>query len=343
MGIPINSIDDAVLMTQNGLIERGAFVDMQTDTTDHVAVREMWKKRKKKFAGGIDWDVSYQMDHNHSAKAVGLFEEDSTNINDSMKLGSVGQRHLNAHYAYDQREKAFQRGGLAIVDLIKTRYVGMMVSFYELLEDILWSKPDDSNDEKTPYGLAYWVVKNATVGFYGGNPAGFSAGRAGIDTNLFPRYANYTGQYTNISKQDIIRKMKTAARKTKFRSPVSHAVPTVGGMQNGIYMNEETVSLMEDLLDAQNTNLGTDVASNMDASLFKGRHMTYVPYLDNDSTDPIYMLDWKHLAIGVLAGWENNLSKPMPIPNKHTGRRVDLDVTLNMVCTDPRRQVVFSK
>ncbi len=343
MGIPINRIDDAVLLTQNGLIERGAFVDMQTDTTDHVAVREMWKKKKKKFNGGINWDVTYQMDHNHSAKPVGLFEKDGSIIHDSMKTGSVGQRHINAHYIYDLHEPAFQRGGLAIVDLIKTRYTGMQVSFFELLEDILWSKPEDSTDEKTPYGLAYWVVKNAAVGFHGGNPAGFSAGRAGIDSTVYPRYQNYTGQYTNISKQDIIKKMKTAARKTNFRSPVSHAVPTVGGMQNGIYMNEETVALMEDLLDTQNMNLGNDVASSLDKTLFKGRHMTYVPYLDNDSTDPIYMLDWKHLAIGVLAGWENNLSKPYQLGDAHLVRRVDLDVTLNMVCTDPRRQVVFSK
>jgi len=343
MGIPISQIDDAVLMTQNGLVKRGAFVDMQTDLTDHVAVREMWKKKKHKFEGGINWETSYQMDHNHSAKPVGLFEEDGSSINDVMVKSEVDQRHLNAHYTYDQREKDFQRGGLAIVDLVKGRYVQMMVSFYEMLEDILWTKPVDSTDLKTPFGIAYWVVKNAAIGFNGGNPAGFAAGRGGIDSSVYPRYSNYTGQYTNVSKQDLIKKMKTACRKIKFRSVVSHAQPSGGGMANGIYMNEETVSLMEDILDTQNMNLGNDVASSSNRSLFKGRDMTYVPYLDNDSTDPIYLLDWKYLMIGVLAGWENNLSKPSVVSNKHTVRRVDLDVTLNMLCADPRRQCVFSK
>jgi hypothetical protein len=44
-----------------------------------------------------------------------------------------------------------------------------------------------------------------------------------------------------------------------------------------------------------------------------------------------------------MSGWENNLSAPMPVPGKHLVRRVDLDVSLNMVCTDPRRQTVLSK
>jgi hypothetical protein len=343
MGIPISQIDDAVLMTQNGLVERGAFVDMQTDLTDHVAVREMWKKKKKKFEGGINWEVSYQMDHNHSAKAVGLFEEDGSSIGDVMAKGEVDQRHLNAHYVYDQREKAFQRGGLAIVKLVEARYVQMMVSFYELLEEILWTKPVDSTDLKTPFGIAYWVVKNATTGFHGGNPAGFAAGRAGIDSATYPRYQNYTGQYANVSRLDLIKKMKTASRKTKFRSVVNHSTPSVGRSHNGIYMNEETLSLMEDLLDTSNMNLGNDLVSSADKTLFKSSHMTYVPFLDDDSTDPIFMLDWKWLMIGVLAGWENNLSKPMPVANKSKVRRVDLDVTLNMVCTDPRRQTVFSR
>jgi hypothetical protein len=343
MGIQFSDIDDAVLLTQEKLVKRGAFVDMQTDLTDHVAVREMWKGRKKVFDGGNDWRVDYQMDHNHSAKAVGLYETDGSSVNDSMVKATVSPRHVNANYIYDLREPAFQRGGVAIVDYIKTKYTGMMVSFYELLEEILWGKPDDSTDETTPYGLAYWVVKNATEGFNGGNPAGFSSGRGGIDTTAYPRFANWTAQYADITKQDLIRKMRNAARKTKFRSPVSHSKPTVGGMKNGIYLNSDTIGLLEEALEDQNMNLGNDLASKDGRTMFKGTPLTYAPYLDDDSTDPIYMLDWKWLAVGVLAGWENNLSKPEKVANKHLVRRVDLDVTLNMMCTDPRRQAVISK
>jgi len=342
-GLAFSEIDDAVLLTQSKFIKLGAFVDMQTDLVDHVAVREMWKGRQKQFDGGNDWEFNAQMDHNHSARTVGLYETDGSALNDTMVKGQVSPRHLNAHYIYDQREKAFQRGGRAIVDLVKTRYVAMMVSFYELLEEILWGKPDDSSDTKTPYGLAYWVTRNATEGFTGADPAGFTSGRAGISTTNYPRFANWSASYASVTKTDLLRKMRTAHRKSRFRSPVMHSEPMLGSMKNGIYANSDTIGLLEEICEDQNMNLGNDLDSKGGRVLFKGTALTYAPHLDDDAADPIYMLDWKWLAIGVMSGWENNLSAPYMVPGKHLVRRVDLDASLNMICTDPRRQCVIYK
>ncbi len=316
---------------------------MQTDLSNHVAVREMWQGRKKTFEGGEDWESEVQMDHNHSAKTVGLFESDGSALTDTMVKAAVEPRHVNAHYIYDVREKDFQRGGAKIVDLVKTRYVGMMVSLYELLEAILWGKPDDSDDLKTPFGIAYWITRSATEGFNGGNPAGFTAGKGGISQSTYARWANWTAQYVAVTKTDLIRKMRKASRHTKFRSPVSHAQPDFGSMKNGIYVNTDTIGLIEEALEDQNMSLGNDMASKDGRAEFKGTRLTYAPYLDNDSADPVYMLDWKWLAVGVMAGWENNLTAPYMVPDKHNVRRVDLDASLNMVCTNLRRQAVISK
>ena len=114
-------------------------------------------------------------------------------------------------------------------------------------------------------------------------------------------------------------------------------------MSNGIYTNDDVIGLMEEILEAQNMNLGNELASKDGRVVFKSTPITYAPKLDTDSTDPVYMLDWKWLAIGVMAGWENNLSSPYMVPGKHLVRRVDLDASLNMVCTDPRKQTVISK
>lgn len=341
MTIQYADIDDAVLLTQENLVSRGAFLDLQTDLTDHVAVREMWKGKKKTFVGGNDWEFQAQIDHNHSARAVGLYETDGTSLTDTMITMQVQPRHVNAHYIYDQREPAFQRGNVQIVDLVKTRYTGMMVSLFEYMESVLWSKPASSADTKTPFGITYWVVKNATEGFNGGDPTGFSAGRAGKSTSTYPRWANYSGAYEAITKEDLIRKMRRAHRKTQFRSPVSHAQPTLGAMRNGIYTNDTVVGLMEEILEDQNMNLGNDMASKDGRALFKGTPVTYAPKLDDDTENPVYMLDWEWLAVGVLAGWENQLTAPYMVPNKHTVRRVDLDCTMNMICTNLRRQCVL--
>jgi len=343
MGLNYSQVADLVLETQEKLIKRGAFVDMQTDLTDHVAVREMWKNRVKKFEGGNDWRFDIQMDHNHSARTVGLYETDGSNVTDTMKKGSVSPRHVNAHYIYDLREPDFQRGGLAVTSYVMSLYTGMMISFYEFVEQILWGKPVDSSDEKTPYGMDYWVTANATEGFNGGNPSGFTDGRAGISTGDYPRYANWTAQYAEVTKTDLIRKMRRAHRKTKFRSPVSHATPDLGSMKNGIYTNDTVIGIMEEVLEANNMSLGNDLASKDGKSCFKSTPITYVPFLDDDSTDPVLLNDWKWLAIGVMAGWQNNLSKPETVSGKHLVKRVDLDASFNMVCTDPRRQTRISK
>ncbi len=339
--IQFSDIDDAVLCTQEHFIEKGSFLDMQTDLSDHVAVREMWKNRKKVFSGGHPWSFKAQIDHNHSAKTVGLFETDGTALTDTMISGTVPVRHVNAHYIYDQREPDFQRGGTSIVDLVKTRYTGMMVSLFELIEGILWGKPATSADEKTPYGLQYWLTRDTSEGFHAGNPSGFSAGRANIDSTAYTRWANWTNDYEEITKPDLIRSMRRAHRKIQFRSPVSHAQPVLGGMSNGIYTNDAVLGIMEEILEDQNMNLGNDLASKEGKTLFKSTPIVYAPYLDDDSENPLYMLDWKWLAVGVMAGWENNLGKPYMVPNKHLVRRVDLDASLNMICTNLRRQAVF--
>jgi hypothetical protein len=301
----------------------------------------MWQNRVKTFEGGDDWEWEAQIDHNHSARTVGMFETDGTALTDTMIKGKVQPRHINAHYIYDQREKAFQRGGVKIVDLIKTRYVGMMVSLFELMEGILWGTPADSTDTKTPYGMQYWLLRNATEGFNGENPSGFSDGRGDVDSTTYTRWANWSNDYVAISKEDLIRSMRRGQRKTKFRSPVSHAVPNLSNMGNGIYTNDAVLGIMEELLEDQNMNLGNDLASKDGRATFKSTPVTYVPYLDADTANPVYTIDWKWLVIGVLAGWQNQLTKPYMVPNKHLVRRVDLDCTLQMVCTNLRRQAVY--
>jgi len=342
-GLAFSQIDDAVLLTQEKLVKRGAFTDMQTDLQDHVAVRELWKNRKKKFSGGETWDFQVQMDHNHSATAVGLYETDGTALTDNMVTGKVDARHVNAHYIYDLREPAFQRGGTRIVDLVKTRYTAMMVSFFEVMEGFLWGKPSTSADLKTPFGIDYWLTKyDSTTGFEGGNASGFTAGKAGIDQGTYTRWANYVDRYAQVTKADLVRKMRKAARLTKFRSPVQHATPTLGGEKNGIYMTEPTLGLFEEEVEKQNMSLGNDIASKDNRVMFKSTPLTWVPFLDSDSDAPVFLIDWKVMAVGIMGGWENNLTKPYMVPNKHNVRRVDLDASFNMICTDLRRHAVLN-
>ena len=341
MSLNYDQIADLVLTTQDLLIKRGAFVDLQTDLTDYVAVREMWEKRKKKFDGGLDWAFQAQTDHNHSAKAVGMYETDSSAFTDNMIEGKVGPKFVNANMVFDLRERALQGSAEQIVDYVESKYIAMMISFYELLETYLWSKPVNSSDDKKPYGIQYWITKGASEGFNGVDPVGFSSGRAGISSTNYPRWANFTNTYSAVSKTDLLRAMRRAHKKTRFRSPVSHANPDLSTMGNGIYVNLDTSTVLEEIAEDQNMNIGKDLSTN--GAFFKSSPIIYAPKLDDDTDDPVYMIDWKTMAIGTAPGWENNITKPYAVPNKHLVRRSDLDVTLNMVCTDLRKQAVIVK
>ena len=349
MALTADEITGLVETTQEGLIKQGAFVDAQTDITQHVAVSEMLPRHKKVFEGGVDWRFDVMLDHNHSARAVGLYERDGASIADNLVKGIVGPRFLDANYVFDTKEPDLQRGGKAIVDYVRTKYIGMIISFYDLLENILWSKPQSDADKKTPYGIPFWVTKptvttaGTPAGFNGGNPVGFSSGRAGLSSETYPRLKNYTGVYSQISKDDLLRTMRQCVRKTNFKSPVNHATPTVGPSANGIYTNDNVIGKFEEILEAQNMNLGDDLDSKGGKALFKGRPVTYVPMLDNDTDDPIYMLDWSTLCFGILGGWQKRVSAPKPVAGMHNVRQVFLDASLNTICTDFRKQTIIVK
>lgn len=342
MSLQFADIDDAVIATQQNFVKKGAFTDLQTDLQKHVLVRELWKGRNKEaFVGGDPWEFEAQVDHNWSAKAVELYETDTSAINNTLVKFEVNVKHINANYTYDLHEKAFQKGGKKIVDLIYSKYVGMMVSVFEYLETVLWGVPE-SGDTKTPYGIGYWVTKSATAGFNGTDHANFSSGRAGVSSTDQARWANYTDRYVAIAKEDAIRKMRKMAREIEFVSPVMHATPTWGKDKNGIYVNGDTIGTMEEELEKQNMNLGNDIASKDGRVTFKSTPVTYAPKLNDSSDDPIFMLDWSTMVLGTLSGWENQLSDPYMVPGMSKVRRVDLDASMNMICTNLRRQGVLN-
>jgi hypothetical protein len=345
MGLAYSDIADAVNLTQETYIKRGSWLDLTSDLQDHVAVRELWEKRASAFADGDDWRFTIQFDHNHSYKAVEMYETDSSVMVDTTTEGYMGPRHVNAHYIYDQRHPAFQRGAAKIVDFVKVKYTEMMVSFWEGLEADLWTCPDAANT-KSIHGIPYWIVKCAAgeEGFYGDDPTGYEAiGRAHVLSTAQARWRNYAADYAAVSKEDLVRKMRVGSRKIKFRSPISHAEPDLGAMRNGIYCNCDTITLIEEELEKQNMDLGNDIASKDGRALFKGSPFIYVPYLDADTSDPVYMIDWKWMGLGTLPGWEKNITKPYMVPGMHLVERVDLDASMELCCTNLRRQAVFAK
>lgn len=363
-----DQIDDLVATTMEFMIAKGQFTNLLSSLNDYVAVRELMANHKKVFQGGMDWtfNVAIASDNtgNGSAKFTKLFDTDSGNRVDVIKKGKVGPRYVTASYYYDLREPALNSGEMVQrINFIREQMSLMYQSFYDLMEQTFWGSPTYATDDVTPAGIKFWIQRQANGsgthgagtnpmgGFDGMDPSlpasaadstATSVSRANLSSGTYARWANWAAQYADVSKADLVKKMRYAARKTDFKSPLNLAEPKLG-KGRAIYCGIDTLTALEDLLEAQNMNLGNDIAAKDGKTLFKGNPVYHVPYLDDDAQDPVYMIDWSTLVLGILAGWDKKVSKPMEVANSHNVRQVFLDASLNFVCTNLRNQAVIAK
>ena len=112
---------------------------------------------------------------------------------------------------------------------------------------------------------------------------------------------------------------------------------------NHDYVNEDTMSSFEDLGEAQNENLGRDIASMDGQIIFRRVPIIWVPKLDEDTTDPVYMIDHSTFYPVVLKGDYLRESDPKESAEAHNAYSIHVDLTYNYVCLDRRRNAVLYK
>ena len=311
-----------------------------------------------------------------AASHTGMTDTDDVDIPDLMDDIQVPWRHAQTKWGYHyQTDILMNRGKSTINDTVKPRRITAMIDLAGELEQKAWQVPN-STDKLNPYGLPYWVtynngttagVNNATPGFNAGYPIGpdnvAHTTIAGLNTNDSPNFKNYTTNYAAVNKIDLLPKMRTALRKTNFRSPVTKEdMSTPRGNDRRYYIDEVTASAFETLGEAQNENLGRDLApytggaggggvQDVDGTLtFKKNPLVWVPQLDDTTvfpttiaTNPIYQIDHAVFYPYCLKGDYLRESGPVVAPNQHNMYRTFMDLTYNFICVNRRRCAVFGK
>ena len=360
---------DIVKATAELLIQQGAFTNLLSDLNEYTILNRVMPSHKKVFDGGLDWTFMAAIAANNSgngtAKFTGLFENDDINRSDVLVQGKVSPRFLTASYIYDKREPVLNSGEatkskmLALVNFVKLQMETMYQSAYDKLETALAGSPTYADDKKTPHGIAFYLQKQSnsdaashtTGGFDGKDPqlatsatvaTKVASPRCNISSSTYARWANWAAQYAAVSKEDLVKKMRIAAHKINFRSPLALTDPKLSTGRS-ILTNLNVLQEIETILEAQNMNLGNDLASKDGKTLFKGCPVEYVPIFDNDAQDPIYMIDWKTLCFGTVAGWDKKVSAPKEDNAQHNTMKGFLDMAVEMVCTNLRNQAVIAK
>jgi hypothetical protein len=181
-------------------------------------------------------------------------------------------------------------------------------------------------------------------GFNGGNPTGFSSGAAGVSSTTYPRWRNWTFGYSQVTTDDLVRKVKKALAFTHFQAPVPHPELGFGKSDYTIYTTYRVQEPLERLAESRNDNLGKDVARYMNSVTIGGVPVKWVPYLEaNDTSDPLYGVNWKVFRPFVKKGANMRRNPPKPAARQHTVREVHIDNWMNYICYNRRMLFVGSQ
>ena len=327
-------------------LETTTWADIVVDNQRHIAMPKILRDKKVMWGSGHGHQYNVRLFSNNAARNVRLNEVDNPTTADTQKTGSVPWRHSECHWALEERIIAMNRAPARLVSLLQSSEVDAMTDLAELMETNFWSKPSTSSDELKPYGVPYWIVKDNSTGFNGGRPAGFTD-VGGLDPNTYSRWKNWTAQYVNVSKADLVRKWREAATKTEFRPPVEGPFSNMAS-DYGFYTDYTVLGTLEEILESQNDNLGNDIDSKQGAVSFRRVPVEWVPYFDQnsgtvDTTNPIYGIDWGTFKVAFLSGEYLRETKVAPHPLHHRTLTQYYDLSYNFCCNDRRKQFVITK
>lgn len=338
-------IDDLVALTLS-TFKKKKWTDLSLEYTEYFASALINEKSVVEDGGkDIEWKVKTK--NAGTARNSGTFATDHTQVEDVMVTANAPWRKQDVSWSYDIDEDCFQQGKTQIISTVKIREHQALSSLAELQEENLWSAPTGPTD-KRPWGIPYWLQKDANTtpdgALNGKNPAGFPGGCAGISSEDYSRWANWTFGYKAVTKTDLIRKIKKALYETTFQHPVPH--PTLGFGKSSAYCMYSTYNVrepLETLAESRNDNLGSDVAKYIDSVTVGGVPLKSVPYLDaNDSSHPIYGVNWNVMRPYTKKGCNMRRTKPMQSPKQHSVRDCFIDHWMNWFCYDRRKTFVGS-
>lgn len=255
----------------------------------------------------------------------------ATTVNTTVK-GNLKWRKLTSNWTWDLEERSVNTGtDTEMYDYVALQRLSMEEALVEEMELAFTQKPENSNDVTSPAGLPFWNVKNATEGFTGGNPSGFSNGPGDINSTTYPRTKNYSATYQNIEPDDLLFTLRKAFRKTRFISPTPVSGVIGMSLNRDILTNDDVILELEELLRLQNENLGVDLVRYMNQVVLNGFSVTAMPQLNDDDEDPLYLVSWDALKFMIHGEWWMKESPPLVMPGFHNRFTTFSDTRYNIV------------
>lgn len=301
----------------------------------YEAVSRWFKKDKIEVDGGTSYTRKIELTDNGSARHISPYEKlDFTQV-DGLSDIDVRWSIIVGSWVTERHEILRNRGKAKIIPYLQKKRMSGLKSYYNELESKAWATPLNASDKKNPFGLPYWLTKmtsatKATLaagsqrGFYGYNPiygdGTTAADCGGLDSSSTStlagaaRWRNWAAAYPNSAFDlGVIGELRWAFLKLGFEPPEQLSDLRVGGKMNNfrIYTNDVTRIAYETLANQQNDNLGNDLDQFGGNVSFRKIPIKYVPLLDTDTSNPLYLVNHDHFFPVVREGeWERE-AEPM--------------------------------
>lgn len=358
MSINLSQLGDALTATYDKIPMD--VVDLSMDQQDYLVMPYFMKKNggMREIGGGIGIGQIIMYEHGGRSRFVGEYDVDVILAIDHLDKMRVDFTLMTDNVSFTLSELRANRGKELITNIMKPKKKAMYNRTIATMEDAFFALPD-ADDDKTPWGLKYWIVKNAAAGFNGGYPSGFTR-IANLDLTKIPQFRNYTDIYAAITKEDLLTKWRRAHRRTRWVMPKKQSGFIGDTTERRIYItNERVTEALETIGEGQNENLGRDMApytagggpKNLkglkvlpDGEILFKRTPVYNAWaLVDDTSDPIYGTDMRYFYPVVRKGDNQQMSTFEKSPNQHRVQVAHYDHAYQFLCINRRAQFVLSK
>jgi hypothetical protein len=278
-----------------------------------------------------------------------LGAEDSISIEDVTRLANDQMVQFSEPIAWEVREiLSAQNNPKKMFTLLTARRASIQLASIDTLEAALWGAPTSTEEaEDTPKGIPFWIQKENSLtdgSFTGGDPSGFTNGAGNLASATYTGWQNYVDNYVAWTDDDGFDALQKAMLKMNVRAPGGHAkdVPDNQGMsETKFFCNMTTYLALKKATKEQNDQCGMDLDPISGGPMFNKRKFEYIAYLDNDTQNPLYIIDMSVFKAHYLRGDYWRETGPAPVAGRHNTIGMFVDLSYQWVCTNRRKTGVI--
>jgi len=322
---------------------RMQIVNISDDLQKYIFSNEILRRGKvKTVSGGRSFSWRVMVNDTGSASHQGLAYPDRTSQVDVLTEATADWRHSQVNYSMIKQVIQMNSDPAALVDLELLQEKAAMQSWAALVESTWFGPSVSSSDTVTPWGMKTWLQRNASEGFNGGNPSGYST--IGLDSDANANWKNWTALYTNVTDDDFIRKMSKAILFTNF-TPSVDGLPLLnqgGGNDYMQFSNYGLIRPLEEYLKASNQDLGVDIDKYAGAVTVNRRPIIWCPALEADTTNPFYFVCMADVFLYRLKNFWMRRTMFENLPGVHNVKATWFDFTWQIVFVNRRGSGVLA-